>query len=130
MTNATGHHSNPLEAAFLDTEYELDRQSGTRELVYLVKADDLAASDTSYSFPLRPVEALVTYASRDGGWWQLYSVVITARRVRRDETVNPKAAPHTVHYVLGSPFFGTHAPQWLRDFVETHRTPPPLDQPV
>ncbi|MFE2640168.1 hypothetical protein ACFXKF_36390 [Streptomyces scopuliridis] len=115
----------------LDIKPELDWQIGTRELVYLIKADDLAAgTETSYTFPLRPFEAHVTYRTRDGGYWRLDSVIINGRRVRRNGTVNPDAAPHAAHYVPGNPFYDDHAPQWLRDFVESHRTPPPLAQPV
>ncbi|MFE2640166.1 hypothetical protein ACFXKF_36380 [Streptomyces scopuliridis] len=68
---------------------------------------------------LRPESVSLRYASADGTRFDLISIAVLARFVRRDGTVNPRRAPYELwHFAAAGPV--SWAPGWLSDLV-AHR---------
>lgn len=114
----------------MHSDHGLVWQDGRRTLAYALggdtglRAEDLPAALTPYSFDLRPVEATLTYASRLGSPWELERADIQARRIRKDGTVNPSARLHQFR-LPPEPEPGS-LPDWCTELLTSHQFPPPI----
>lgn len=69
---------------------------------------------------LRPESVSLCYASADGTHFDLISIAVLARFVRKNGTVNPRRAPYEL-WLFAAAGPGSWAPGWLSDLA-THRT--------
>ncbi|GLF98266.1 hypothetical protein [Streptomyces yaizuensis] len=74
---------------------------------------------------MRPEAVTLHYVSADGARFDLVSISVTARPVRRDGSVNTgRAAYETRHFTDAG--LSSRAPGWLCGLADAHRAGPPL----
>ncbi|MEV6421820.1 hypothetical protein [Streptomyces sp. NPDC051662] len=76
-----------------------------------------ALSTRTHPASLRPESVSLRYVSADGTHFDLISVAVLARFVRKDGTVNPRRAPYELwRFAAAGP--ASWAPGWLSDLAE------------